>query len=257
MSRLLLIITSLALFAGCQQPRYKEALPGAPASPPPKVKYSKSYDAEIETVVALARENNWSEAENQSATLLAKEPGSTVLQRLDTWVRQQGQKYREQSLENRIREVEAKNSVFNPTIPSLLTEQKDRGLPASKDVRDTINRIENSPYIPETYGKVITEKGPLFDIDSAKGPMAKVLEKEVSIHLDNVALEAIIVHISQTAGVNIVADKSLPALKQTLSINLDKVKLGELLNYMGRNYDLQFQVGPSWSGSWMPRTQNG
>jgi type IV pilus assembly protein PilQ len=44
--------------------------------------------------------------------------------------------------------------------------------------------------------------------------------------------------------VNIVADKSLPALKQTLSINLDKVKLGELLNYMGRNYDLQFQVGP-------------
>jgi type IV pilus assembly protein PilQ len=241
---LLFLLTGLALFAGCQQPRYKESLPGAPASPPPKVKYSESYDAEIEAVLALARDNNWTEAQKQSADLLTKEPGSAALQRLNTWVVQQGQKYREQSLENKIREVEAKNSVFNPTIPSLLTEEKDRGLPATKDVRDTINRIENTPYIPETYGKVIMEKGPLFDIDSAKGPMAKVLEKEVSLHLDNVALEAIIVNISQTAGVNIVADKSLPALKQQLSINLDKVRLGELLKYIGRNYELQFQVGP-------------
>ena len=244
MSRLLISLTGLVLFAGCQQPRYKESLPGAPASPPPKVKYSESFDAEIEAVVALARDNNWSAAEKESAVLLQKDPASAVLQRLHTWVTQQGQKQREQALENKIREVEAKNSVFNPTIPSLLTEKKDRGLPATKDVRDTINRIENTPYIPDTYGKIITEKGPLFDIDSAKGPMAKVLEKEVSIHLDNVALEAIIVNISQTAGVNIVADKSLPALKQVLSVNLDKVKLGELLKYIGRNYDLQFQVGP-------------
>ena len=39
------------------------------------------------------------------------------------------------------------------------------------------------------------------------------------------------------------ADKSLPALTNTLSVNLDKVKLGEFLRYVGRNYDLQFQVG--------------
>lgn len=192
----------------------------------------------------LANSDRWEEAQAEAAALFAKSPDNSMLQRLYTWVGQQAQKRREQALEDKIREVEAKNSVFNPTIPSLLTEQKDRGLPASKDVRDTVNRIENSPYIPDTYGRIIREKGPLFDLDSAKGPMAKVLEKEVSIHLDNVALEAIIVHISQTAGVNIVADKSLEALKKTLSINLDKVKLGELLNYMGRNYDLQFQVGP-------------
>ena len=52
-----------------------------------------------------------------------------------------------------------------------------------------------------------------------------------------------LINLSQTAGVNIVADKSLPALKQVLSVNLDKVKLGEFLRYVGRNYDLQFQVG--------------
>ena len=52
-----------------------------------------------------------------------------------------------------------------------------------------------------------------------------------------------LINLSQTAGVNIVADKSLPALKQVLSVNLDKVKLGEFFRYVARNYDLQFQVG--------------
>jgi type IV pilus assembly protein PilQ len=73
--------------------------------------------------------------------------------------------------------------------------------------------------------------------------MAKVLEKEVSIHLDNVPLETILVNLSQSSGVNIVADKSLASLKQLLSVNLEKVKLNEFLRYVARNYDLQFQVG--------------
>src|SRR3989442_15929463 len=73
--------------------------------------------------------------------------------------------------------------------------------------------------------------------------MAKVLDKEVTLHLDNVPLETILMKLSQSTGVNIVADKSLPALKQVLSVNHDKVKLAELLRYIGRNYDVQFQVG--------------
>jgi len=73
--------------------------------------------------------------------------------------------------------------------------------------------------------------------------MFKVLEKEVTIHLDNTPLETILMNLSQSSGVNIVADKSLPALKQNLSVNLEKVKLEEFFRYVGRNYDLQFQVG--------------
>ena len=102
----------------------------------------------------------------------------------------------------------------------------------------------------DTYGKTIREKGPLFDLESTKGHMAKVLEKEISIHVDNVPLEAILVNLSQTSGINIVADKSLSALKQVLSANLDEVKLEEFLRYIGRNYDLQFQVGNERSGWW-------
>lgn len=231
-------MVGLVLLPGCQHPKKQTAAPARP-----KVVYSEAYDKEIKAVMDLARQDRWEEAEAQSAELAIKDPNNAMLQRLHTWVDQQGQKHRQQALENKIREVDAKNSVFNPTIPSLLTEHKDRGLPATKDVRDEVDRIESAPYIPETYGKTIRQKGPLFDLDAAKGPMSKVLDKEVTAHFDNVPLETVIVKLSQDTGVNIVADKSLPALKQLLLVQFDKVKLGEFLKYIGRNYDLQFQVG--------------
>jgi type IV pilus assembly protein PilQ len=207
------------------------------------VSYNETYDQEIKAIMDLAQKDKWEEAQNRAAALYEKDPKNPMIERVHTWAFQEGQKRREQALENKIRDIDSKNSVFSPSIKDLLTEKRDRGLPATKDVRDTVSRIETTPYIPDTYGKTIHEKGPLFDFESTKGRMSKVLEKEVSIHLDNVPLETIILNLSQNAGINIVADKSLPALKQLLSVNLDKVKLGELFRYIGRNYDLQFQVG--------------
>ena len=229
---LLLLLSS----TGCHHP--------APPPPsPPKVSYNETYDQEIKAIMDLAQKDKWEEAQNRAAALYEKDPKNPMIERVHTWVFQEGQKRREQALEDKIRDIDSKKSVFSPTIKDLLVEKRDRGLPATKDVRDTISRIETTPYIPDTYGKTIHEKGPLFDFESTKGRMSKVLEKEVSIHLDNVPLETIILNLSQNAGINIVADKSLPALKQLLSVNLEKVKLGELLRYIGRNYDLQFQVG--------------
>lgn len=220
-----------------------KATPATDPVNPPVVKFDPLLDEEVKVVLELAGQNRWEEARAKAAGLIQFYPQNPVLERLHTWVVQQQQRIREQNLEDEIRKVEAKNSVFNPTIPSLLAEQKDRGLPASKDVRDVVDRIENAPYIPEKFGKTIYQKVPLFDMDAAKGPTAKVLEKEVSVHLDNVPLETVIVNLSQSAGVNIVADKSLPALKQLLNVNLEKVRLGEFFKYIGRNYELQFQVG--------------
>ena len=57
-------------------------------------------------------------------------------------------------MENKIRDIDAKNSVFDPTIPGLLTEKKDRGLPATKDIRDNVHRIENTAWIPDSYDKI-------------------------------------------------------------------------------------------------------
>ena len=226
----------LCSFTACQNPKPKP--PSQPA-----VKYSKAYDAEIKEIMDLANSGRWEEAQIKATALHEMAPKDTLVERVYSWVVQTGQQRREQQLENEIREIDAKNSVFNPTIKSLLKENKDRGLPARKDIRDAVDRIENMPWIPETYGKTVREQGPLFDFESAKGRMIKMLDKEVTVHLDNVPLETMLIHLSTNAGVNIVADKAVPALKQVLTVNLDKVKLGEFLRYVGRNYDLQFQVG--------------
>ena len=233
----------LCAFTACRNPKPQPAS-ATPAKPSvPAVKYSKSYDAEITEIMDLASKGRWEEAQVKATALREMAPKNAVVERVYSWVVQTGQQRREQAVENEIREIDAKNSVFSPTIKSLLTENKDRGLPARKDIRDAVDRIENMPWIPDTYGKTSYEKGPLFDFESTRGRMVKMLDKEVTIHLDNVPLETMLVNLSQTAGVNIVADKSIPALKQVLSVNLDKVKLGEFLRYVARNYELQFQVG--------------
>jgi len=232
-------------FTGCQHPKTtsKTTAETGHTNSPPRVRYSKTYDVEIKEIMDLANKGRWEEAQVKATALQEKDPKNPMVERVYGWVAQAGQQRREQALENEIRAIDAKNSVFDPTISSILKESKDRGLPARKDIRDAVDRIENTPWVPDTYGKTVHEQGPLFEFESARGRMVKVLEKEVTIHLDNVPLETVLLNLSQTAGVNIVADKSLPALKQVLSVNLDKVKLGEFFRYVGRNYDLQFQVG--------------
>ena len=226
----------LCSFTACQNPK-----PKAPTTP--TVKYSKAYDPEIKEILDLANKGHWEEAQAKATALHEMAPKNPVVERLYSWVVQTGQQRREQAVEDEIRQIDAKNSAFNPTIKSLLTDNKDRGLPARKDIRDTVDQIEKAPWIPDTYGKTVHEKGPLFDFESTKGRMIKMLDKEMTIHLENVPLETLLLTLSTNAGVNIVSDKSLPALASKLSVNLDKVKLGEFLRYVGRNYDLQFQVG--------------
>ncbi len=224
--------------------------PPAPTTPPeedlpnpPKIRYSAAHDLEIKEVFNLAESGRWEEAELRAAALSEKDPTDPAIQRVLTWVTKQRQLRREQAVEDRIREVDAKNSVFNPTLGGLLTEKKDRGLPPRKDVRDAVDRIENTPYVPDSFGKTVIQRGELYSHESIKGRMSRILEKEVSVQLDNVTLEAIIFNLGQAEGINFIADKSLPAFQQKLSINLQKVKLSELLSYVSRNLDLQFQVG--------------
>ncbi len=224
-------------------PKDSKLKPSEPAKGTAKVTYSATHDEEIKAIFALASKGEWEEAETRANALIARDPQDQEAQRLLSWVRKDRELKRQQALEDKIREIDAKNPDVNPTIPSLLAENKDRGLPPRKDVRDTIERIEATPYIPSSYGKTNYIKGALFDLESPQGQMAKILDKQVSIHLDNATLESIIFNIGQSEGINFVADKSLPAFKQTLSVNMGKVKLSSFLRYVSRNLGLQFQVG--------------
>jgi type IV pilus assembly protein PilQ len=260
--RALCATVALVVMVSCRAP--KEAAEGTPpakdksakaeasrSKPPaeaesreaPKVRYSATYDEEIKVIFDLAESGRWEEAEAKASALSEKDPSDAAVQRIVRWVTKQRQLRREQAVEDKIRDVDAKSSPFNPTVPGLLTERKDRGLAPRKDVRDAVDRIENTPYVPDSFGKTVIQRGELYTLDSNQGRMSRILEKEVSIQLDNVTLEAIIFNLGLAEGVNFIADKSLPAFKQTLSINLQKVKLSELLSYVSRNLEVQFQVG--------------
>ncbi|MBI2925479.1 MAG: type II secretion system protein GspD [Verrucomicrobia bacterium] len=221
-----------------------KAKPAAEATPaPPKVKYSDKYEKEIEEVFALARNEQWEDAEKKASALYEKDPQDRAVQRLRSWVQKEGQARREKALEDKIRDLDYKDSQFNTSPTSVLKDKKYRGLAPRKDVRDAIEQIEATPYVPPSYGKTIEEKGPLFTLEETQGRMAEILEKEVSVHLDNVTLADIIFNVGQAQGINFVADKTLPAFQQKLSVNMDKVKLSEFLRYVSRNLEVQFQVG--------------
>jgi type IV pilus assembly protein PilQ len=206
-------------------------------------KVSSTYDVEIKEILRLAGADNWEEAEIKAEALHKRDPNDASVRRAVEWVRKEKQARRDEALEHRIRAIDSSRSVFNPTLPGLLLENKNRGLPPRHDVRRAVGEIQGTPYVPDTFNRIRYEKGFLFDLETPEGRMKKVLEKQISVHLDNVSLESIIFNIGQAEGINFVADKSLPAFKQTLSVNLDKVKLAEFLRYVSRNLEVQFQVG--------------
>jgi len=251
--RLIVIVSGMAFLTACQTstPKASKTSPDIKAPTQAeqqslndtKPKYSAEYDKEFKEIFSIASKNRWDEAMDKVTILEQKAPTDDNVQRLKSWVEKQRKQYLEANIEDKIRQIDAGNSSFNPNPIELFTESKDRGLPPRKDVRDAIQKIEAEPYIPESFGKKIYQTNQLFDLESPEGRMAKILEKEISVHLDNVTLEAIIFNIGQAEGINFVADKAIPAFKQTLSVNMDKVKLGEFLKYVARNMDVQFQVG--------------
>ena len=243
-----MLLGALMLF-GCKSP-------SAPtkAKPSPKVakedqsmspapRYSKDYDEEISEIFVLAKQDRWEEASEKVAQLKQSNPTDPTVMRVAEWVDKQRETLRARAIEDTIRKIDSQNSVFSPSVKELVTEHADRGLPPRKDLRDAVQDIEASPYVPSTYNQKIIRQAPMFDFKSQVGRMAKELDKQITVKLDDVSLESIIFQIGDEESINFVADRSLEAFQQKLSLNFEEVRLGEFLNYVSRNFELQFQVG--------------
>lgn len=243
----LALAAAMLILQGCQSTQDPDGKP----TPPPKkatkkekpTRFSRDYDAEIREIFELAKDDRWEEAQTKIEALREQAPEDPTVKRVHEWVVQQQALLRDQALEDTIRKIDSQNSVFSPSVESLVAEQSDRGLPPRRDLRDAVQDIESQPYVPENYNRTVIRQAPMFDFKSQVGRMAKELDKEISVKLDDVTLEAIVFQIGEEEGINFVADRSLEAFKQTLSLNFDDVRLGEFLNYVSRNFSLQFQVG--------------
>lgn len=208
-----------------------------------RVEYSAAYDRELESIFRLSEKGKWEEAEAEVGLLLQKHPKDSTLLRIGEWVATQKKLLRQQAIEDRIRTIDAKQTGMNPSIRDIWQDNKNRGLPPRKDIRDALEMIQAEPYVPETFGKKITKRGFLFDARSELGRMSGLLDNTVSIQVDEKTVKEILFGIGGKEGINFIADHGLAPLEQKLTLNLDRVKLGELLGYISRNAGVQFQVG--------------
>ena len=212
-----------------------------------KVEYSAAYDKELESIFRLSEKGKWEEAEAEVGLLLQKHPDDSTLLRISAWVATQKTLLRQQAIEDRIRTIDARQTGMNPSIRDVWNDNKSRGLPPRKDIRDALDMIEAEPYIPENFGKKITKQGFLFDARSELGRMSGLLDNKVSIQTDEQTVKDILFDIGGKEGINFIADEGLAPLQQKLTLNLAKVKLGELLGYISRNVGVQFQIGEDLS----------
>ena len=208
-----------------------------------KVQYSAAYDRELDSIFRLSEKGKWEEAEAEVGLLLQKHPEDATLKRISAWVTTQKTLLREQAIEDRIRTINAKQTGMTPSIRDIWEDNKSRGLPPRKDIRDVLEMIEAEPYVPETFGNQVTKRGLLFDAQSERGRMTGLLENTVSIQSEEQSVKEILFGIGEKEGINFIADQGLGPLEQKLTLNLDRVKLGELLGYISRNTGVQFQVG--------------
>ena len=208
-----------------------------------RVEYSAAYDRELESIFRLSEKGKWEEAEAEVGLLLQRHPEDTTLLRIGAWVATQKTLLRQQAIEDRIRTIDARQTGMNPSIRDVWEDNKSRGLPPRKDIRDALEMIQAEPYIPENFGTKITKQGFLFDARSELGRMSGLLDNTVSIQSDEQTVKDILFDIGGKEGINFIVDEGLASLQQKLTLNLAKVKLGELLGYISRNAGVQFQVG--------------
>jgi len=101
--------------------------------------------------------------------------------------------------------------------------------------------IEAARTVPGTYGLTRAVRGETGSLRHGLTSMQEALRKKVSLHLDGVNLDAFILAVGASEGINIMSD-SLDTSK-TMTIHAENVPLQEILDYVSRNLGVSFYVG--------------
>ncbi len=216
-------------------------------------------EKEIDKIFELTQDKLWVQAEERAEALSTKtnqavqdgfltETSTEVesVNRVYAWIKAEKERRLEQAIEDQIRSASSINSRTDPTWKSIFSDKGKPGLPPRSDVRDAIEQIESTPYVPSTYGKTktIEQSGELKDPDQVGGKMAQMLEEEISLTLADVTLESVLFSImEEKEGFSFVADKSIPAFEKKINVNLENTRLKEVLIFISRNYGVHFQIG--------------
>ena len=128
-------------------------------------------------------------------------------------------------------------------LSALLDQRAKRLLGAQQESRRQVEAETGEQFLlPDTYG--LRRYVPVGEPDRIEmdGTMARILERPVSAHLQGANVSALISALSKEHQINLIADQSL-ATNVAINIEVDDVPLRELLDYVSRNYGVQFYLG--------------
>ena len=105
--------------------------------------------------------------------------------------------------------------------------------------------------VPDTYGVSRHLIGDISSHNSPRTKMQQALTNEISMHLEDADLAGIITELGDS-GINLVSDSDIST--KTLTIHTENTPLRELLEFIGRNLDVSFNVGETliWVTSRLP-----
>ena len=241
----LVLTFSVFLLAGCQHSPDRGDDTARDGALGTERRVSDRYNEEIREVISLARRNEWDEARTQASALYALDPEDPEIERIYNWVEMEIKRRQQKAMEEELRDIEAQDSRFSPSVRSILFDRRSRGLSLPTDLRNTLDELSRQPLVPDSFNRVIERQGPLYDFERAPRAMDEVLRRKVSIQLDNVTLEEIVFTLGRSENINFVADRNLEAFGQTLSVQMEDVEMSEFLDYVSRNFGIHFHIGPN------------
>lgn len=97
-------------------------------------------------------------------------------------------------------------------------------------------------FVPDTYGAVRYVEGLRQEAISPVNPIFEALQKPVSLHLKGAQLAELIDALSRDGQINLIADAGV-TLDKALDVDLENVPLREVLEFIARNYPIQFHYG--------------
>ncbi len=112
--------------------------------------------------------------------------------------------------------------------------------------------IEGRLNVPGTYGLVRHVAGETGSLKTQESEMQKALDRTVTVHLEQVSLDAFILAIGTSENINMIADSAIAGggaggaeaePSRTMTVHAENVPLSEILDFAARNLGVQFYVG--------------
>ena len=147
---------------------------------------------------------------------------------------------------------EASGSAKTPSVINLITGRDDTPDPITGDPeldaeiegtsKAALRELHKALVIPESYGRTTVIDGSMQPFELPEGPMEKLIQKPVTIHMVNAKLDELLLALGKLDGLNLIADESLKTTA-TLTLHVTDVPLHEIFSYVARNMGVDFHVG--------------